>query len=55
MLQRNEKEQHRAIETPSDVQLSIRPLADGLLEASDAVVVAAYGVTHSRKGRLRRK
>lgn len=42
------------MEIPREAQLSIRPLTEDLLDATDTVVMAAYHVTHSRKDRLRR-
>jgi hypothetical protein len=54
MIQRKEKEKQTAMEIPREAQLSIRPLTEDLLDATDTVVMAAYHLTHSRKDRLRR-
>src|SRR5713226_3468052 len=54
MILRNEKEKHRAMKTPREAQMSIRPLTEELLDATDTVVAAAYHATYSRKDRLRR-
>ncbi len=42
------------MDLPREGQLSIRLLSEYLLDATDAVVMAAYQAAHSRKERLRR-